>query len=160
MKILQKIIIILGFLWIPSQSFAEIKVATSIQPIHSLVAKIMDGVGEPYLILDRTASPHRYSLTPTNAKKIQEADVIFWFGPYIETFLIKPINNLNQKSKNLQISKIDELVKYSIRSGDGFEGHDHDHHADLVTFEMSCYDCGVGVDVDVDVEGDGDDDLR
>ena len=39
---------------------------------------IMDGVGEPYLILDRTASPHRYSLSPKKAKQIEEADIIFW----------------------------------------------------------------------------------
>ena len=127
MKILSKIIFILGFLWIPSQTLAEIKVVTSIQPIHSLVSMIMDGVGEPNLILDRTASPHRYSLSPTKAKQIEEADIIFWVGPYIETFLIKPINNLNKKNINIQISKLPNLTTYKIRSGDGFEEHDHDH---------------------------------
>ena len=127
MKILSKIIFLLGFLWFPSQTLAEIKVVASIQPIHSLVSMIMDGVGEPYLILDRTASPHRYSLSPKKAKQIEEADIIFWVGPYIETFLIKPINNLNKKNINIQISKLPNLTKYKTRSGDGFEEHDHDH---------------------------------
>ena len=48
MKILSKIIFLLGFLWFPSQTLAEIKIVASIQPIHSLVSMIMDGVGEPY----------------------------------------------------------------------------------------------------------------
>ena len=82
---------------------------------------------EPNLILDRTASPHRYSLSPKKAKQTQEADIIFWVGPYIETFLIKPINNLNKKNINIQISKLPNLTTYKIRSGDGFEEHDHDH---------------------------------
>ena len=128
MKILQKFIIIIGLLIIPSYSLADINVLTSIQPLHSLVSKIMDGVGEPSLILDRTASPHRYSLTPRNAKDIENADVIFWFGPYIETFLTKPIKNISGENKSIQISKIKGLIKYSIREGGGFERHDHDHH--------------------------------
>ena len=129
MKILQKLVPFTIFmLLLTNKSMADVKVVASIHPIHSLVSKIMDGIGKPILILDRTASPHRFSLTPKNAEQIEEADVIFWFGPYIETFLTKPINNLNNKKKNILLSEIPNLIKYRIRSGDGFEQHDHDKH--------------------------------
>ena len=31
---------------------AEIKVVTTIKPLHSLIANVMEGVGEPSLIID------------------------------------------------------------------------------------------------------------
>ena len=37
---------------------AEVKVVTSIKPVHSLVAAVMEGVGTPYLIVDGAGSPH------------------------------------------------------------------------------------------------------
>ena len=74
-----------------NQDFAEINVLASIQPIHSLVAMVMNGIAEPKLILEGTGSPHTYSLTPSKARDIQNADLIFWIGPQIETFLIKVI---------------------------------------------------------------------
>ena len=36
---------------------AEIKVVTTIKPLHSLIANVMDGVGEPSLIIEDSTSP-------------------------------------------------------------------------------------------------------
>lgn len=62
-------------------------VVVSIKPVHSLVAAIMRGVGEPQLIVDGAASPHTYNLRPSNARKLEKADVVFWVGPGLEAFL-------------------------------------------------------------------------
>lgn len=62
-------------------------VVVSVKPIHSLVAAIMRGVGEPQLIVDGAASPHTYNLRPSNARKLEKADVVFWVGPGLEAFL-------------------------------------------------------------------------
>ena len=49
-------------------SFAETPhVAADIAPVHSLVARVMDGVGTPSLIIAPGASPHEYSLRPSEA---------------------------------------------------------------------------------------------
>jgi zinc transport system substrate-binding protein len=56
------------------------EVVVSIKPIHSLVAAIMQGVGEPGLIVEGAASPHTYSMKPSNAA-VQGADMVFWVGP-------------------------------------------------------------------------------
>ena len=69
-------------------------VVVSIKPVHSLVAAIMQGVGEPQLIVDGAASPHTYNLRPSNARKLEKADVVFWVGPGLEAFLEK-LNLLN-----------------------------------------------------------------
>ena len=55
-------------------------VAVDIAPVHSLVARVMEGVGAPSLIVQPGASPHEYSLRPSEAAALQEADLVFWMG--------------------------------------------------------------------------------
>ncbi|ANL28577.1 Zn-uptake transporter substrate-binding protein ZnuA [Rhizobium phaseoli] len=106
-------------------------VVTSIKPIHSLVAAIMQGVGEPELIVDGAASPHTYNLKPSNARALQEAKVIFWTGPGLEAFLEKPLQALGSKANIAELDKAPGLVKLPFREGGAFEPHDdgddHDH---------------------------------
>ena len=52
------ILTILSFLTLFTSANAEIKVVTSIKPIHSLASYLMDGVGKPDLIVDGYSSPH------------------------------------------------------------------------------------------------------
>ncbi|NQU59121.1 MAG: zinc ABC transporter substrate-binding protein [Rhodospirillales bacterium] len=74
---------------------ADISVAVSIKPVHSLVAGIMAGVGEPSLIVKGSRSPHSYSLKPSDARTLTNADVIVWIGPSLEMFLEKSIGALS-----------------------------------------------------------------
>ena len=69
-------------------------VLVSIKPLHSIVAAVMEGAGAPELLLTGAASPHSYALKPSDARKIARADVIFWTGPVLETFLETPLANL------------------------------------------------------------------
>jgi len=106
-------------------------VVTSIKPIHSLVAAIMEGVGEPELIVDGAASPHTYNLKPSNARALQEAKVIFWVGPGLEAFLEKPLQALGQDASIAELDNAPGLVKLPFREGGAFEAHDDgDEHAE------------------------------
>ena len=78
-------------------------VVVSIKPIHSLVAAIMDGVGEPGLIVEGAASPHTYSLKPSNAAALQAADMVFWVGHGLEAFLDKPLQTLGGKATVVEL---------------------------------------------------------
>ena len=79
----------------------EPRVAVSIKPIHSLIAAVMDGVAEPYLIVAGAASPHAYALRPSDAKALSRAGVVFWGGPGMERFLEKPLAALAGKTVRL-----------------------------------------------------------
>ena len=70
---------------------ADVKVVTSIKPLHSLASYLMDGVGKPDLIVDGYASPHGFSMKPSHAKMLQNADLIFWVGEGMENFFRKTI---------------------------------------------------------------------
>ena len=106
---------------------AEVMVVTSIKPVHSLVSAVMEGVGEPGLIVDGAASPHIYALKPSQAKMLQEADVVFWIGHELEAFLEKPMEAIAGKAKSVELVDAHGLVKLDLREGGAFDEHGHDH---------------------------------
>ncbi|WP_411037105.1 zinc ABC transporter substrate-binding protein ZnuA [Shinella sp. BYT-45] len=101
-------------------------VVVSIKPIHSLVAAVMQGVGEPGLIVEGGASPHTYSLKPSNAALLQDADVIFWVGHGLEAFLEKPLETLGSKATVVELEDAPGLEKLPFREGGPFEAHTHE----------------------------------
>jgi len=111
-------------------SYADIKVVASIKPIHSLVSAVTQGISEPTLLVKGSGSPHTYSLKPSQAKELQQADVIFWMGHDLEAFLENSINNIATKSIIVPLMESDKLVKLSFREGGAFEDHGHDDHDD------------------------------
>ena len=135
-KIMQKfkklpLIITLSFLTLFSQAYAEIKVVASIKPIHSLASYLMDGVKKPDLIVDGYASPHGFAMKPSHAKMLQEADLIFWVGEDIESFLVKPLGSIAKKAEKIELMEIRGINKLKFRERNIFEGHDdHGHKED------------------------------
>ena len=126
------ILTILSLLTIIVPANAEIKVVTSIKPIHSLVSYLMDGVAKPDLIVDGYASPHGFALKPSHAKMLQSADLIFWVGEDLENFLEKPLNSIAKKAEKIELLEIKGLTKLKFRERNIFDEHDdhgHDDHA-------------------------------
>ena len=108
---------------------AEVKVVTSIKPIHSLVSAVMVGVGEPSLLVKGAGSPHTYSLKPSQAKQLQEADLVFWMGHDLEAFLENSIESVATNAKSVPLMDLHGLTKLEFREGGTFEDHgDHDDH--------------------------------
>ena len=108
---------------------AEVKVVTSIKPIHSLVSAVMVGVGEPSLLVKGAGSPHTYSLKPSQAKQLQEADLVFWMGHDLEAFLENSIESIATNAKSVPLMEAHGLTKLEFREGGAFEDHaDHDDH--------------------------------
>ena len=109
---------------------ADIKVVASIKPIHSLASYLMDGVGKPDLIVDGYNSPHGFALKPSHAKMLQNADLIFWVGEDLETFLEKPLKSIAKKAEKIELMEIKSLKKLEFRERNIFEGHDDHGHDD------------------------------
>ncbi|MDM7852945.1 zinc ABC transporter substrate-binding protein ZnuA [Pseudochrobactrum kiredjianiae] len=112
-------------------------VVVSIKPIHSLVSAVMQGAGEPELIVKGAASEHGYSLKPSDAGALAKAKVIFWVGPEMETYLTKPLESLGAKAEIVRLDQVKGLEILSAREGGNFEAHDHGHgsHGDSHSHE-------------------------
>ena len=130
-KKLPFILSILSLFTIFSPAKADIKVVASIKPIHSLASYLMDGVGKPDLIVDGYASPHGFAMKPSHAKMLQNADLIFWVGEDLESFLEKPLNSIAKKAEKIELMEIKGLNKLEFRERNIFEEHEdhgHDEH--------------------------------
>jgi zinc transport system substrate-binding protein len=91
----------------------------------------MQGVGSPTVIIEGAGSPHTYSLKPSQAKQLQDADLVFWMGDELETFLEGPIQNIAKNAKSIKLIDSHGLKKIKFREGGMFEEHDdHDDHDD------------------------------
>lgn len=101
-------------------------VVVSIKPVHSLVAAVMQGVGEPKLVVEGAASPHTYSLKPSNAAALQDADLVFWVGHGLEAFLEKPLESLGGKATIVELDDAPGMEKLQFREGGPFEAHTHE----------------------------------
>ena len=111
---------------------AEISVVTSIKPLHSLTSYIMEGVGEPELIIDGVASPHNFQIKPSHAKMLQNADLVIWIGEDLESFLPSALKSIPKDAVVFELLDQSGLKKLKFREKNIFEGHDdhgHDEHA-------------------------------
>ncbi|THF54086.1 zinc ABC transporter substrate-binding protein ZnuA [Allorhizobium terrae] len=111
-------------------AFASPNVVTSIKPLNSIVAAIMQGAGTPELLVEGAGSPHNYSLKPSKAEALQHADVVFWIGPGLEAFLDKPLDALAGKAKVVEMEHAKGVKLLPTRQGGTFEPHMHDEDHD------------------------------
>ncbi len=119
---------LLPLVGVPLQAAAAPKVVTSIPPVHSLVAGVMEGVGEPTLLVPGGGSPHAYNLRPSQARSLSEADVIFWVAPALEGFMVKPLKALPRDARVVELSELPGLALLPARVGGAWDDHGHDHH--------------------------------
>ncbi len=108
-------------------ALASPQVVASIPPVHSLVAGVMEGVGTPTLLVQGGASPHTYAMRPSEARALDEADVVFWVGETIETFLQDPLESVATDAHVVELSAVPGMTLLAVREGGAFDAHDHDH---------------------------------
>ena len=138
MKLLQKFGLFLStfsLLSFASYANAETKVVASIKPLHSLISYVMDGVGTPDIIIDGSSSPHTFQLKPSHASMLQEADIVFWIGEDLESFLETPLDSIAKNAKRVTLMDSNEIDLLKFREKNVFDDHDehgdeHDEHGD------------------------------
>ena len=104
------------------------RVVVSLKPIHGLVADVMKGVGEPYLLLTASADPHSHALRPSEARKLVQANVVFWVGSNLEGFLRKPLLNLPSGSRVVPLLRNSRLLRLKQRQGGIWKVDDPDRN--------------------------------
>jgi zinc transport system substrate-binding protein len=107
------------------------KVVASIPPVASLAAGVMQGVGAPTTIIPPGASLHSFALKPSDARALDDADVVIWVGDGFEAFLEKPIATLAGRATVLALIDAPGVTALKGREGGVWESHDdHDHDHD------------------------------
>ena len=115
-----------------AQAGSPPKVVADIAPVHSLVAQVMDGVATPGLLLGAAASPHDYSMKPSDARKLAAADLVVWTGPVLTPWLRDALDALAPEAARITFAELDGVTLLPFRSGSRFNhddpaDDDHDH---------------------------------
>ena len=109
---------------------AEVNVLTSIKPLQLIAAAVQDGVGHPEVLLPPNASPHNYALRPSDVRRVQSADLLYWIGPDMEGFLPRVIKGRTLPSVTVQTLpglKLRHFAEDSHSHEEDAAEHDHDH---------------------------------
>lgn len=117
-------------------ALAEVpNVVATVKPLHSLVAAVMGDLGIPALIVKGAASPHTYSMKPSDAQALQSANLVFWTGHGLELFLEGSIGTLAPNATIVELSSAPGITLLTPREAGTFEQHadgdepaDHAHH--------------------------------
>ncbi|HVZ03224.1 zinc ABC transporter substrate-binding protein [Hyphomicrobium sp.] len=113
-----------------SASSAEApKVVVTIKPVHALVSQIMAGVGSPTLLVDGSASPHTFTLRPSTARAINDADVFIRISDSMEPFTRKIVQALPSNVTVVTLADSQGITLLDQRHGGTFEAHSHSHGA-------------------------------
>ena len=106
------------------------QVVTDILPVQALTARVMEGVGEPALLVRPGASPHEYALKPSEAAALEKAQVVFFVGPELTPWLVRPVETLAPKAAHVRLLGAAGTQTLANRDGATFElpEEDHDHH--------------------------------
>ncbi|NBF09472.1 zinc ABC transporter substrate-binding protein [Pseudomonas sp. Fl4BN1] len=109
---------------------AEVRVLTSIKPLQLIAAAVQDGVAVPEVLLPPGASPHNYALRPSDVRKVQTVDLLYWVGPDMEGFLPRVLKGRSLPSvavQDLPGMKLRHFAEDSHSHAEDADEHDHDH---------------------------------
>ncbi len=104
------------------------RVVTDIAPVHSLVSRVMDGIGKPDLIVPNETSPHDYRLRPADAEALESAGLVFWMGEGLTPWMERALDSLSGEATIIELLALDETVTLPFREGALFDAHDHSEH--------------------------------
>jgi zinc transport system substrate-binding protein len=76
-------------------------------------------------------SPHEYKLKPSDIKKLQNGNIIFYVSDHLETSITKVFENLPKNIKSINLMEDAGIKHLAIRDNEAWERHDHHHgHGD------------------------------
>jgi zinc transport system substrate-binding protein len=93
-----------------AEAKAEVRVLTSIKPLQLIAAAVQDGGGSPDVLLPPGASAHHFALRPSDVRRVRAADLLYWIGPELESFLPRVL-----EGRSLPSLAVHELPGLSLR---------------------------------------------
>ena len=110
----------------PMLAFAQPTVVTSIHPISMIVSAVGGDHVRIEQLVNNNASPHDFALRPSDIRNLGKADLVVWTGEALESFMLKPLSNLN----NVHQLEWMELPGVALQAFGDDHNHDHGDHDD------------------------------
>jgi zinc transport system substrate-binding protein len=120
-----RIFVVLAALALAAPAEAAPRVVADIAPVHSIVARVMAGIGAPELIVGPGATEHGYALRPSEAGLLQKADLVVWVGPDLTPWLGETIASLAADAAIVTLEDAPGIERLPLRDGGAFEPREH-----------------------------------
>lgn len=141
----------------PKAAAEPLRVVADIAPVGSLAAMVMGDLGAPQVLVPAGASAHTLSLRPSQARAVQQADLVIWIGPAMAPWLGEALESLAPQGGALALMEAQGTHLLPARAAIAFDAgqeggqagrddheahegheheadehdaHDHDAHAD------------------------------
>lgn len=108
-----------------ARAAADLNAVVTIKPLHALVAQVMAGAGTPQLLVRGASSPHTYSLRPSDASRLNRADVFFRMSEIMEPFTVRIAKSLPKRVQVVTLQETPGLMLLPRRTGATFDEHEH-----------------------------------
>lgn len=107
-------------------ALADLRVVTSIKPLTLLAQAVAPADTSVTTLVPPGSSPHNYNMKPSQRRALAEADVIFWVGPELETFLARLLGGEDFRDRTVSLS----LEAQPMARSDDADDHDEHGHGD------------------------------
>jgi len=99
----------------PMASAEPPRVAVDIAAVHGLVAQVMGDLGAPELVMTPGASPHDYTLRPSQAAALEAADLVIWMGPDLTPWLARSLETLAPDAQSMALLELPQTRTAAVR---------------------------------------------
>ncbi|WCR10346.1 zinc ABC transporter substrate-binding protein [Paracoccus stylophorae] len=92
----------------------------------ALVSQIMGDLGQPHVLLPTGSGVHHYQMRPSDARALQSAQLLVWFGPQLTPWLDRAAGGRDDQAGQLQLLSVPDATLRALNPADAHH-HDHDH---------------------------------
>lgn len=106
---------------------SQISIVTTIKPLQLIASDLLGDLGSVEALIPAGASPHHYSMKPSDLRKLQQADLAIWVGPELEGFLVKSLKSTDAPVIQLMGGSEHKEDEHEHHEEEEHEAHHHDH---------------------------------
>ncbi len=133
MVTLLKFFIILWCLLPICASAKDIHIVTTIKPIESLIANIIDDTDSVVSLINGQYSEHSFSLKPSHIAKIYTSDAVILINADFETFMRSSFKIIPEKTLIITLSDTPDLTLYPTQH---YDTTDTEHTHDSIDYHI------------------------
>ena len=112
----------------------QLRVVVDIPPVHGIVEGVLGSNASITTLISRGIDPHNYTMKPSHAAALSEADLIVLIGEFLTPSLAEKLPSLASNAQIIELAKVSNvhLIAYEDAHEDHEDDahHDDDHHDD------------------------------
>jgi zinc transport system substrate-binding protein len=112
----------------------QLRVVVDIPPVHGIVDGVLGSNASITTLIDSGIDPHNYTMKPSHAAAVSEADLIVLIGEALTPSLAEKLPSLANNAKIIELAEVPNvhLIAYQDAHDDHEDDAHHDDHAHKV----------------------------